>query len=74
MTAITILPKNKKELTALKHFIKALGLDYSETKSEDISTKKITSEEFENALKDSYTIDEFSERTTLFLEKLPWKK
>lgn len=29
MTAITITPRNKKELMALKHFIKALDLDYA---------------------------------------------
>ena len=45
MTSIIITPRNKKELSALKHFIKALDLPYNESK-EDISTNTITKEQF----------------------------
>ena len=77
MTTITITPRNKKELSALKHFIKALNLSFNETLS--IETKnKIQSNsdknDFEEVLKQSFTIDEFSQKTTSFLENLSWKK
>ena len=77
MTTITITPRNKKELSALKHFIKALDLSYNETSN--IETKSILQSnseknDFEEALKQSYTIDEFSQKTTSFLENLSWKK
>ena len=52
MTSIIITPRNKKELSALKHFIKALDLPYNESK-EDISTNTITKEQFvEELLRD----------------------
>lgn len=77
MTTITITPRNKKELSALKHFIKALNLSFNETLS--IETKNniqsnSDKNDFEEVLKQSFTIDEFSQKTTSFLENLSWKK
>ena len=76
MTAITITPRNKKELMALKHFIKALDLTYEETapilKKESSSLKM--QKNFEKELNNSITIDEFSSKTTSFLEGLSWSK
>ena len=46
MTSIIITPRNKKELTALKHFIKALDLPYNES-NDEISKNTITKEQFE---------------------------
>ena len=77
MTTITITPRNKKELSALKHFIKALDLSYNETsniETKSISQSNSAKNDFEAALKQSYTIDEFSQKTTSFLENLSWKK
>ncbi|ROI11652.1 DUF2683 family protein [Epilithonimonas hominis] len=73
MTSIIITPRNKKELSALKHFIKALDLPYNESK-EDISINTITKEQFEKELENSYSIDEFSQKTTQFLQNLKWKR
>lgn len=77
MTTITITPRNKKELSALKHFIKALNLSFNETLS--IETKNniqsnSDQNDFKEVLKQSFTIDEFSQKTTSFLENLSWKK
>jgi hypothetical protein len=81
MTAITITPRNKKELSALKHFIKALDLPYNEAVINEVDSTtnkqantKLTKSDFEKALKNSYTIDEFSQKTTSFLESLSWSK
>lgn len=81
MTAITITPRNKKELSALKHFIKALDLPYNEATINEINSNeennnktKLSKSEFDKALKNSYTIDEFSQKTTSFLESLSWTK
>ena len=77
MTTITITPRNKKELSALKHFIKALDLSYNETsniETKSILQSNLEKNDFEEALKQSYTIDEFSQKTTSFLENLSWKK
>ena len=73
MTSIIITPRNKKELTALKHFIKALDLPYNES-NDEISKNTITKEQFEKELDNSYSIDEFSQKTTQFLQNLEWKK
>ena len=73
MTSFTITPRNKKELTALKHFIKALDLLYNEIEDET-SKNTITKEQFEKELENSYSIDEFSQKTTQFLQNLKWKK
>ena len=73
MTTITITPRNKKELSALKHFIKALDLSYNETsniETKSILQSNLEKNDFEEALKQSYTIDEFSQKTTSFLENL----
>ena len=81
MTAITITPRNKKELSALKYFIKALDLPYNETVINEVDSTRnkqtntiLTKSDFEKALKNSYTIDEFSQKTTSFLESLSWSK
>ena len=77
MTTITITPRNKKELSALKHFIKALDLSYNETsniETKSILQSNLEKNDFEEALKQSYTIDEFSQKTTSFLEKKKKKK
>jgi len=83
MTAITITPRNKKELTALKHFIKALDLNYNENKSSENERElikntnensKLTKKEFDKKLENSYSINEFSQKSTSFLENLSWNK
>ena len=76
MTAITITPRNRKELLALKHFIKALDLPYNETipEKERLNTYHLAKKEFEKKLENSYSLDEFSQKTTSFLESLSWKK
>lgn len=73
MTSIIITPRNKKELNALKHFIKALDLPYNES-SDEISKNTITKEQFEKEFENSYSIDEFSQKTTQYLQNLKWKK
>lgn len=76
MTAITITPRNRKELLALKHFIKALDLPYNETipEKDRQNTYNLAKKEFEKKLENSYSLDEFSQKTTSFLESLSWKK
>ena len=78
MTLITITPKNKKELLELKHFIKEHNLTYTEKTSKDIEikekTENLSKNEFEKRLENSYTIEEFSQKTTDFLKNLSWKK
>lgn len=80
MTAITITPRNKKELLALKQFIKVNDLTFEESISEvneQSSTKSSISKmpkDFEKEMKNAITIDEFSSKTTSFLEGLSWSK
>jgi hypothetical protein len=76
MTAITITPRNKKELLALKQFIKVNDLTYEESVSEvnDQSSISKIPEDFEKEMKNAITIDEFSKKTTSFLEGLSWNK
>lgn len=73
MTSFTITPRNKKELTALKHFIKALDLPYDEI-NEEPSKNTITREQFDKEIENSYSVEEFSQKTTQFLQNLKWKK
>jgi hypothetical protein len=80
MTAITITPRNKKELLALKQFIKVNDLTFEESVSEvneqsasKSSVSKIP-KDFEKEMKNAITIDEFSSKTTSFLEGLSWSK
>ena len=78
MTAITITPRNKKELLALKQFIKVNDLTFEESVSEvneQSSSKSSISKmpkDFEKEMKNAITIDEFSSKTTSFLEGLSW--
>lgn len=72
MTLITITPKNKKELLALKNFIKEHNLTFNETTVETVAKQEKTA--FEKKLENSYSLEEFSEKTTAFLEGLTWKK
>ena len=80
MTAITITPRNKKELLALKQFIKVNDLTFEESVSEvneKNSSKSSISKmpkDFEKEMKNAITIDEFSSKTTSFLEGLSWSK
>ncbi|BDB52249.1 hypothetical protein [Flavobacterium ammonificans] len=80
MTAITITPRNKKELLALKQFIKVNDLTFEESVSEvneQSSSKSSISKmpkDFEKEMKNAITIDEFSSKTTCFLEGLSWSK
>lgn len=80
MTAITITPRNKKELLALKQFIKVNDLTFEESVSEvneQSSSKSSISKmpkDFEKEMKNAITIDEFSNKTTSFLEGLSWSK
>jgi hypothetical protein len=80
MTAITITPRNKKELLALKQFIKVNDLTFEESVSEvneQSSSKSSISKmpkDFEKEMKNAITIDEFSSKTTSFLEGLSWSK
>jgi hypothetical protein len=76
MTAITITPRNKKELLALKQFIKVNDLTYEESVSEVNEKSSISKipEDFEKEMKNAITIDEFSKKTTSFLEGLSWNK
>jgi hypothetical protein len=80
MTAITITPRNKKELLALKQFIKVNGLTFEESISEvneqSASNSSISKmpKDFEKEMKNAITIDEFSSKTTSFLEGLSWSK
>ena len=76
MTAITIIPRNKKELLALKQFIKVNDLTFEESVSE-VNEKSSVSKmpkEFEKEMKNAITIDEFSSKTSSFLEGLSWSK
>lgn len=72
MNLITITPKNKKEFLAVKNFIKEHNLTFNESSVEKVAIKEKTA--FEKNLENSYTIEEFSEKTTAFLEGLTWKK
>ena len=80
MTAITITPRNKKELLALKQFIKVNDLTFEESVSEvneqSASKSSISKmpKDFEKEIKNAITIDEFSSKTTSFLEGLSWSK
>jgi hypothetical protein len=80
MTAITITPRNKKELLALKQFIKVNDLTFEESVSEvneQSSSKSSISKmpkDFEKEMKNAITIDEFSSKTTSFIEGLSWRK
>ena len=80
MTAITITPGNKKELLALKQFIKVNDLTFEESVSEvneQSSSKSSISKmpkDFEKEMKNAITIDEFSSKTTSFIEGLSWSK
>lgn len=80
MTVITITPRNKKELLALKQFIKVNGLTFEESISEvneqSASNSSISKmpKDFEKEMKNAITIDEFSSKTTSFLEGLSWSK
>jgi hypothetical protein len=76
MTAITITPRNKKELLALKQFIKVNDLTFEESVSEVNKKSSISKmpKEFEKEMKNAITIDEFSSKTTSFLEGLSWSK
>ena len=80
MTAITITPRNKKELLALKQFIKVNDLTFEESVSEvneQSSSKSSISKmpkDFEKEMKNAITIDGFSSKTTSFLEGLSWSK
>ena len=76
MTAITITPRNKKELLALKHFIKVNDLTYEESGSEVNEKSSISKmpKDFEKEKKNAITIDEFSKKTTSFLEGLSLSK
>ncbi len=80
MTAITITPRNKKELLALKQFIKVNDLTFEESISEvneqSASKSSISKmpKDFEKEIKNAITIDEFSSKTTSFLEGLSWSK
>lgn len=80
MKAITITPRNKKELLALKQFIKVNGLTFEESISEvneqSASNSSISKmpKDFEKEMKNAITIDEFSSKTTSFLEGLSWSK
>jgi hypothetical protein len=76
MTAITITPRNKKELLALKQFIKVNDLTFEESVSEVNEKSSISKmpKDFEKAMKNAITIDEFSSKTTSFLEGLSWSK
>ena len=80
MTAITITPRNKKELLALKQFIKVNDLTFEESVSEvneQSSSKSSISKmpkDFEKEMKNAITIDEFSSMTTSFIEGLSWSK
>lgn len=80
MTAITITPRNKKELLALKQFIKVNDLTFEESVSEvneqSASKSSISKmpKDFEKEMKNAITIDEFSSKTTSFLEGLSWSK
>ena len=80
MTAITITPRNKKELLALKQFIKVNDLTFEESVSEvnEQSASKSSISKmpkvFEKEMKNAITIDEFSSKTTSFLEGLSWSK
>jgi hypothetical protein len=76
MTSITIIPRNKKELLALKQFIKENDLTYEESVSEVNEKSSISKipEDFEKEMKNAITIDEFSKKTTSFLEGLSWSK
>jgi len=80
MTAITITPRNKKELLALKQFIKVNDLTFEESVSEvneqSASNSSISKmpKDFEKEMKNAITIDEFSSKTTSFLEGLSWSK
>ncbi|BDB56275.1 hypothetical protein [Flavobacterium ammonificans] len=80
MTAITITPRNKKELLALKQFIKVNDLTFEESVSEvneQSSSKSSISKmpkDFEKEMKNAITIDEFSSKTTSFIEGLSWSK
>ena len=80
MTAIPITPRNKKELLALKQFIKVNDLTFEESVSEvneQSSSKSSISKmpkDFEKEMKKAITIDEFSSKTTSFLEGLSWSK
>ncbi len=80
MTVITITPRNKKELLALKQFIKVNDLTFEESVSEvneqSASKSSISKmpKDFEKEMKNAITIDEFSSKTTSFLEGLSWSK
>ena len=76
MTTITITPRNKKELLALKQFIKVNDLTFEESVSK-VNEKSFISKmpkDFEKEMKNTITIDEFSSKTTSFLEGLSWSK
>lgn len=80
MTAITITPRNKKELQALKDFIKINDLTYEESvaevKANDSAVNSIPKipKELQRELNNCITIDEFSSKSTSFLECLSWSK
>ena len=76
MTTITITPRNKKELLALKQFIKVNDLTFEESVSKVNEKSSISKmpKDFEMEMKNTITIDEFSSKATSFLEGLSWSK
>jgi hypothetical protein len=80
MTAIIITPRNKKELQALKHFIKINDLTYEESVAEVKDNSSAVNsipkipKELQKELNNCITIDEFASKSTSFLEGLSWSK